>query len=68
MDRSMTSEELARALGVDQRTLRRFLRDDHTWAREGGRWSIPRRELPKVRRHFAKWHEAHRRRFVHPAA
>lgn len=57
MAEALSSKMVASELGIEPRTLRRFLRDDPTYrnAGSGGRYAFTTRDLPTLRKRFAAW-------------
>lgn len=54
---TMTSADVAREIGTDAKTLRRFLRTDPTFNNpgSGGRYDFQPSDIPAVRKRFAQW-------------
>lgn len=55
---TITTTELAAALGTTPRTARKFLRSSDgkgTTVGKGARWAIEKKDLQGLRRRFAKW-------------
>ena len=54
---TLTTSELARQLGTDPRTLRRFLRDAHRGVGQGKRYALPanKAQISSLSRKFQAW-------------
>lgn len=57
MGEVLSSKMVAAEIGVEPRTLRRFLRDDPTYrnAGSGGRYVFTASNLPMLKKRFARW-------------
>lgn len=58
---TITTTELADALGTDPRTARKFLRSEegkNAKVGKGARWSIEKREVASLKKRFIAWEAA----------
>lgn len=66
----LTPAELSREFGIDQKLVRKFLRDitpEDSRPGRGSRWVVPgnKRELARLRKRFDLWSEHHKTAIEH---
>ena len=57
-ERTFSAKQVARQLGTEAKTLRKFFRDpksDYEPVGQGGRYDFPESEIPKIREAFVAW-------------
>ena|SRR5688572_20755377 len=52
---SLSAKEVAKELGTDARTVRKFLRKQYGTIGQGNRWNIQRKEIAQLRKAFDVW-------------